>query len=164
MTLVVQSKLIMTPDIQAFLHAMHDGHQVEAEKQSLRNGTSGYIPFFDQPLIIKKLMKRLTDTLIQMIGNEDWGYTGLWCNRLPKGGYHVSHTHPKGWFSGIVYIDVPDTTTGWLEFEDQVVEPETGKVVLFPSTTPHAVSVYEGDKPRLAVAFDLLKLAPKNAK
>jgi len=158
MNTILESKIEMTSDIQEFLHAMHDGHEVADEKQSLRNGTSGYIPFFDQPKVIRKLMKRLSDALIGLIGDDQFGYIGLWSNRLPKGGYHIKHNHPKGWMSGIVYIDIPDSTTGKLQFEDKTIDPETGKVVIFDSQTVHEVLPYEGDKPRLTVAFDLIRL------
>lgn len=153
----------MTPDIQEFLHAMHDAHTVEAEKQSMRNGTSGHIPFTDQPRPVKKLLHRLTPALTGILGHAQWGYTGLWSTRLGAGGYHVKHTHPQGWMSGICYIDVPDNATGLLEFEDHLVIPKTGDVVLFPSDTVHGVSEYKGAKPRLTVAFDLLKMEPNRA-
>ena len=156
----------MTPDIQAFLHAMHDGHEVEAEKQSLRNGTAGYIPFINQPKPVQKLIHRMNAAISAMIGHADWVYVGLWCNRLPKGGFHVEHNHPKGWMSGICYVDVPDSTSGHLKFEDQEIAPETGDVVIFDSKTVHSVTEYKGDKPRLVVAFDLLpvQMPKKNEK
>jgi len=75
MNTILESKIEMTSDIQEFLHAMHDGHEVADEKQSLRNGT-----------------------------------------------------------------------------------PETGKVVIFDSEAVHEVLPFEGDKPRLTVAFDLIRL------
>ena len=148
----------MTPDIQEFLHAMHDGHQIDPEKQSLRFGTSGYIPMFAPEKPIKKMLHRINAAVSAMLDSSDWAYTGLWSNRLPKGGFHVKHNHPKGWMSGVCYIDVPNSESGHLEFDNQKIIPETGLVVIFPSKTIHSVSVYEGDAPRLVVAFDLLPL------
>lgn len=157
------SKIIMTPDIQEFLHAMHNKHPVEAEKQSMRNGTSGYIPFTSTERPVRKLLHRMTAAISAMLCHENWGFTGLWSTRLPKGGYHVAHNHPKGWMSGICYIDVPTNESGHLVFEERTIKPETGEVVVFPSDLIHAVSPYEGDNPRLTVAFDLLRMEPRRA-
>jgi len=153
------AKIPMTPEIPEFFHAMHDKHTVEAEKQSLRNGTAGFIPMDCQEKPYKKLIHRMNAAIIGILGHDKWGYTGLWSNRLPRGGFHVEHTHPKGWMSGICYLDVPDTESGNLVFEGLTIKPQTGDVVVFPSTLKHSVSVYQGEKPRLVVAFDLLRMA-----
>lgn len=154
---------IQIPDgVTEFLHAMHDTHEV-GDKQSMRNGTSGHIPFLDQPKPIRKLMRAMNAALGGLIGNDSWGYVGIWSTRLPKEGFHVAHNHPQGWMSGIIYIDVPSSEGGLLEFENSFLIPQTGDVVLFPSETIHGVTKYEGDKPRLTVAFDLLKMEAQRA-
>ncbi len=164
--MIGRANIVMTPDIQEFLHAMHDQHPVAEDKQSMRGGTAGHIPFMNQPKAIKKLLHRLTPAIVGILGHDQWGYTGLWSTRLPKDGWHVKHTHPEGWMSGICYIDVPNNVSGILEFEDKSlppIPPCTGNVIVFPSDTVHGVSRYDGDKPRLTVAFDLLKIKVPHA-
>lgn len=158
---MIQSDKIDIPsDAAAFLHAMHDQHVI-GDKQSMRNGTAGFIPFDTRSKPMRKLIHRMTNALSGMLGTKDWGYVGLWSTRLPKGGYHVEHNHPKGWMSGTCYVDVPESPSGGLlvfrELVDEII-PATGNVVVFPSGVLHSVCEYWGERPRLAVSFDILKL------
>jgi hypothetical protein len=89
-------------------------------------------------------------------------------------GYQASHYHPKGWLSGVAYIagvrapdearyrgalrvgqlgsDYAGGAPPWGVVE---VEPVPGRVVLFPSYTPHATAPSGLDGQRISVAFDV---------
>lgn len=153
--MIQTARMQIDDDLCEFLHRMHDAHEV-CDKQSMRNGTAGHLPMDTRAKAILKLRRSLTTAIAGLLGHSRWGYTGLWSTRLPKGGYHVKHNHPKGWMSGVCYIDVPSSAGGLLEFESSFLIPRTGDVVVFPSDTVHGVTEYQGDKPRLTVAFDLL--------
>lgn len=159
MSEILKTKVELVPRIGAFLHAMHDQQQI-GDKQSMRNGTAGYIPMDSRAGSVVKLRAVLGRAITELLGHQDWGFTGLWSTRLPKGGSHVMHNHPKGWMSGILYVDVPTYEGGHLVFDDTLLIPQTGDVVMFPSETWHSVTEYQGDQPRLTVAFDLLKMQP----
>ena len=98
---------------------------------------------------------------------------GSWSVRLRGGGgHHVSHYHQNGWMSSAYYARLPSATSatragheGWIQFgvppaiygldlpPRRLVEPEVGKLVLFPSFMLHGtVPFHAGD--RLTAAFD----------
>jgi hypothetical protein len=82
--------------------------------------------------------------------------------------------HHEGWLSSACYIALPDAVAhspgreGWLKFgepgvatqprlgPEHFVQPECGRLVLFPSYMWHGTVPFGGDTPRLSVAFDLL--------
>ena len=104
---------------------------------------------------------------------------GCWSVRLQRGGFHVNHVHPEGWLSSAYYVDIPsevDTDAGkagWIKFgeprfpipgatAEKFVQPQAGRLVLFPSYMWHGTVPIEGDEPRLTIAFDVeTRLAAK---
>ncbi len=103
---------------------------------------------------------------------------GAWSVRLRPGGYHTDHVHPEGWLSSACYIALParlgdgagdpPERSGWLRLGkpgiataaalggEHFVKPEPGLLVLFPAYLWHGVEPFEGDAPRLSVAFDVV--------
>ncbi|MBX3703805.1 MAG: tetratricopeptide repeat protein [Steroidobacteraceae bacterium] len=96
---------------------------------------------------------------------------GCWSVRLKRGGFHVNHIHPEGWISSAYYVSVPaevsdlDAQSGWIKFAEprypmpggtplRTVQPQAGRLVLFPSYLWHGTNPILGDEPRLTVAFD----------
>jgi hypothetical protein len=100
---------------------------------------------------------------------------GCWSVELRRNGFHISHVHPQGWISSAYYIAVPrdahDTQNkpGWIKFgepglpirgmgAEHFVQPQPGRLVLFPSYMWHGTNRILGDEARLAVAFDAVPL------
>ena len=98
-----------------------------------------------------------------------------WFNRLVKGGNHISHIHPAGWLSGVVYlnmVDDPQNDEGAIKFSlhgynypilrDEIpantVQPQSGEIVLFPSSLFHETIPLIQDSVRCAVAFDIIPI------
>lgn len=99
-------------------------------------------------------------------------FNGSWSVRLRTNGFHQNHVHPRGWVSSACYIALPrrmhDTPhrEGVLTFGEpgilttpalpsqHDVRPEVGTLVLFPSYFWHGTVPFDGDRPRLTVAFD----------
>jgi hypothetical protein len=98
---------------------------------------------------------------------------GVWSVRLRAGGRHVDHTHSEGWISSAFYVDLPGAVggpgrEGWIRFgrppfptRPEIepflhVQPEPGRLVLFPSYLWHGTEPFSGEDQRLTVAFDLL--------
>jgi putative 2-oxoglutarate-Fe(II)-dependent oxygenase superfamily protein len=99
-------------------------------------------------------------------------FTGSWSIRLTGGGCHANHVHPAGWFSSALYVALPDPAergpepSGWLTLGEppseleldlppfRLVEPQPGRLVLFPSTMWHGTRPFAAGE-RLTVAFDL---------
>jgi tetratricopeptide (TPR) repeat protein len=96
---------------------------------------------------------------------------GAWSVRLTGQGFHIDHVHPHGWFSSALYIALPDAEAesgnGRLMFGAcrdllpevqpfRTVEPQVGRLVLFPSTMWHGTEPFaEGE--RISVAFDIAR-------
>lgn len=100
-------------------------------------------------------------------------FTGSWSVRLSGGGgHHANHVHPMGWFSSALYVALPppeergEEPAGWLTLGEpqaqlgldlepcRLVEPKSGRLVLFPSTMWHGTRPFEAGE-RLTVAFDV---------
>lgn len=103
--------------------------------------------------------------------------TGAWSVQLASGGFHADHVHPRGWLSGVFYVDVPAEVAGadpqgprpgWLRLgkpgirtrppleADGFVKPEAGVLVLFPAYVWHGVEPFAAGRSRLTLAFDAL--------
>ena len=98
-------------------------------------------------------------------------YSGSWSVRLTRQGYNVAHTHPMGWLSSAFYVSLPSREqmgtppAGWIRFgvappelglelpPYAQIEPQVGRLVLFPSTMWHSTVPFE-DGERLVLAFD----------
>ncbi len=107
--------------------------------------------------------------------------TGAWSVQLHREGFHVNHLHPQGWISSAYYVDVPgevqDTAlrSGWLKFgetrfpvpgasAEKHLQPDAGRLVLFPSYLWHGTTPIHGVQPRLTIAFDALPLPDASLK
>ncbi len=101
-------------------------------------------------------------------------YSGLWSVRLSDEGYQPNHVHDRGWISSAYYVSLlpneklRDPKAGWLKLgepnrpvagctPERFIEPELGKLVLFPSYMWHGTVPFEGVE-RMSMAFDVLPL------
>ena len=101
-----------------------------------------------------------------------------WANINRDGNYNVLHSHPGNHWSGVYYIDAgePDPAhplSGAFEFHDprggatalpvpgfdfghkQVIQPEAGMMLMFPSWHQHMVHPFRGRGERIVVAFNI---------
>lgn len=108
------------------------------------------------------------------VGNRgETRYAGCWSVRLGAQGFHVNHLHPEGWLSSAYYVAVPSETedlaerSGWIKFAEPslpvpgagpalTVQPQPGRLVLFPSYMWHGTTAIRGAEPRLTLAFDVV--------
>lgn len=101
-----------------------------------------------------------------------------WANVARRGHYSKPHVHPNSNLSGVYYVDAGDSpsgdahsgvlefldprhrpgmfeTEGTLRFDAYRVTPESGLLVLFPAWLYHYVHPYQGERPRICVAFNI---------
>ena len=95
-----------------------------------------------------------------------------WYNKLVKNGYQTAHIHPSGWLSGVIYLKTINQSgddEGAIEFglhgyelpvidesyPRKVHRPESGDIVLFPSSLFHRTIPFTTDAERCVIAFDL---------
>ena len=99
-------------------------------------------------------------------------FSGSWSVKLRRQGYNVSHTHPKGWISSALHLQLPEISSsnaadaGFIQFGTPPpelklnlppvlkIKPVVGNVVLFPSTMWHSTVPFDEGE-RLVVAFDV---------
>lgn len=103
----------------------------------------------------------------------DVRFTGSWSVRLTASGKHINHFHPQGWLSSAFYVELPpsvasgaESHSGWIQFGQppeklglhlpprRFVQPEAGKLVLFPSYMLHGTVPFSDAAPRMTMAFD----------
>lgn len=174
-------------ELAALLRQLHTARSPYIE-QSVRGGTQTDRPlFFRHERIVQLTLQKIVDVLRQytallpdadlthpLLGEtrEPIRFSGSWSVRLQPQGFHVSHTHPMGWISSALYVDVPDAAqmgaapAGWINFGVPPpelgldlpaylqIEPKPGRLVLFPSTMWHSTLPFSGGE-RLALAFDV---------
>lgn len=104
-------------------------------------------------------------------------FSGSWSVKLWSSGSHVNHIHPEGWMSSAFYVSLPPSVgspsagqAGHIQFGQppleldlglsprRVIQPEAGKLALFPSYMWHGTVPFEDEQPRITVAFDMTPL------
>lgn len=107
---------------------------------------------------------------------KDWTLH-VWAVVLEGPGHQIPHIHETGWLSGVYYPKVPpdmggDDPAGWIEFgkpQDiyaptrqppvRLIEPQEGRMVLFPSYYYHRTVPTGSDQLRISIAFDVMPVA-----
>jgi tetratricopeptide (TPR) repeat protein len=104
----------------------------------------------------------------------EWKITS-WGVVMSDKGHERPHIHPKGWLSGVFYLQLPGLIDdparhpeGWLEFGRPTGElhvrveplirhcqPRYGAMFLFPSYFYHGTVPFRSDTRRVCVAFDI---------
>lgn len=99
--------------------------------------------------------------------------TQSWFTFTEKDQYHHIHNHPNSYLSGVMYFNV-DPATDKIYFknpnmrqilvekkqytpfncDEWSVVTEIGKLLLFPSYIDHYVKDYQGERPRVSLAFN----------
>lgn len=136
------------------LHSLH-GIGGRQDAQTVRGGTMISLSGVCYKSI-SRLLASFTPWIDEYTGCEPWKYEGLWSVALHKGGYHVRHDHPKGWISGVYYVQA-GIGGGMLDIGGQRIQPKPGMLVLFPSDIAHGTTQYLSEEPRLTVAFDVVR-------
>ena len=97
-----------------------------------------------------------------------------WTVILKQQGHQISHIHPDGWLSGVIYLKVVPSLgkdEGAIEFSlngehycdvnspSLTFQPEVGDIVFFPSSLHHKTIPFTTDVDRIIVSFDLIPKA-----
>lgn len=119
--------------------------------------------------------KRTIESFVPAIANS-------WLNFNYNGNSNKAHRHPRSFFSGSLYINIPDDidnsaiyfhreqsfhdyglndiyspyTTSPLERSHVSFSPKTGDLLLFPSNVTHGVTEYLGNNVRISLAFNII--------
>lgn len=100
-------------------------------------------------------------------------FTSSWYVKMRRGGHIDAHIHEVGWISGAVYLAMPtdkkEPGEGGFEygihgdnypqkhsnFPVQMIMPNVGDIVLFPSSLFHRTIPFTSNEERICIAFDL---------
>lgn len=106
----------------------------------------------------------------------DAGLLNCWCVITDGAGYESWHIHPSAWLSGVYYVQVPRGITNGTDaggciafglsdeevgaqaaaaYGVQLVRPETGMLMLFPSHSYHRTFPHGTSERRICLAFDI---------
>ncbi len=112
--------------------------------------------------------------------NVNLTFTNMWININQRGNYNTTHVHPGALISGVFWVKTSENC-GMLKFlspnhykenylienanveiktehnysEHFFVNPQEGKIVLFPSHLYHMVESNESEYDRISIAFNL---------
>jgi hypothetical protein len=182
----------LSPDELAQLAgSLRDLHTAQAPylEQSVKGGTQTDRQLFFRPIpILQRVREKITGAVrayLETLPAPQEGhpllspprdrpilFEGSWSVLLKAAGFHSVHTHPMGWISSALHIDMPSETeagpapAGYLQFGEAPPElnlglgpthqlaPKSGTLVLFPSTHWHRTVPIEAGE-RLSLAFDI---------
>lgn len=176
-----------TNELKDTLLTLHNTKQSPLE-QSLKKGTQtpGHLLNHQIPIIraLRQALSLTAQSMLEMLPYDSThptlkftgrklDFSASWSVNLHEQGFHVSHVHPKGWYSSAFYVSVPETLTekdrqGWLHLGkpgvatpyalgvEHWVKPQAGTLALFPSFMWHGTEPYSGRHHRMTVAFDLV--------
>lgn len=131
--------------------------------------------------MVTDLVNTATSQLFAHFQTSDefsWGLA-MWANVNRRGDYNLVHVHPGSTWSCVYYVDAGDVDKsenehGAITFFSPLlastnsfftkalpnqftVQPEAGRMVLFPSYLQHQVHPYFGEKPRISIAINIIK-------
>lgn len=156
--------------------------------QSLVGGTQTVGMLLNRPIpIVMEFKQALVRTFKQALSSinydpkhpvasrikDDVDFSSSWSVRLQDQGFHISHVHPKGWYSCAYYVNVPsevndESKQGWLNMgkpglilkdpmqAEHWVKPKEGELVLFPSYFWHGTEAFNSNACRMSVGLDIL--------
>ena len=153
------------------------GWQSTPDFQEWQEPAAARLLGFLQGLIDRATLELAGPTI--MAGKFGWQASG-WANVNRRGQYNRLHSHPGCTWSAVYYVDCGDPPppdrpwAGCISFVNpngssimsffpealpQTVDirPETGLMIVFPSYLGHLVHPYEGDRPRISIAFNFTK-------
>ncbi len=116
------------------------------------------------------------DALVDMGPVELETVVEAWANVNLRGDSNVLHIHPGSPWSGVYYVATEPNARGDIYFMDPrpaalmslhplnpfnvmspvVLPPVEGTMLVFPSFMYHGVRPYQGDAPRISIAFNLM--------
>lgn len=152
-----------------FAQSIRHGSQAANVQQIDHPATRALTAALDQPL--RAYIDALGEGADPLRARKSGSYKfqGMWSILMRAGGKHINHVHPQGWISSACYVETPHAGAGhegWLKLgepsvacgqeAERYVEPNPGRLVLFPSYMWHGTVPFTGDGVRLTFAFDVV--------
>ena len=164
--------LVDAPASHATRHGKHSGELLRAPEGPMRSLEQFFRDAIDG---YRESLRGQHDHPFTTARPDTYQLTA-WAVVLGEQGYQLPHIHPSAWLSGVYYVQVPevvadagDDHAGWIEFgrppahfhcgtdfSTHCVQPQVGKLLLFPSYFYHRTIPFTGEGQRISIAFDVL--------
>jgi uncharacterized protein (TIGR02466 family) len=124
--------------------------------------------------VVEGLEALLYNNLVKDISSAKVRINAMWININPKYSFNHIHNHTESWYSGIIYIKVPEKS-GKLFFTDprvgntssstmslyselnsgiEKIDAKEDSIIIFPSYLSHGIDPNLDDKHLIVVAFN----------
>lgn len=152
--------------------------------ESGRYGSDGYGPHINSIVcgtgelnVILNLIHQKIEEFAQDVDlgpREKLKIVDMWVNSKKTGEHHEKHSHPKCFFSGVIYISTNEksgdiifpnnninpnyvfgSSKGYPAFKDVTYSPINGMIIIFPAWAQHKVMPNESDEVRISLAFNI---------
>lgn len=162
---------------------MKDLNEMTAPRPQLRPGqnwqTEQNLHEFEEFDALIKLFRASSETVLEEMGLEYGGVeiTGCWANINPRGAFHIPHSHPNNFLSGIYYVQaLPGADS--VSFHDprpqqEIIAPASkretvytaavqslpihaGRMAIFPSWLVHSVVANRSEQLRISISFNIM--------
>lgn len=100
---------------------------------------------------------------------EKISLTNIWLNKQTTNTFHNAHTHPNSFLSGVLYLTSNDGETVFMKTDEwknniffypsvaeqfSYIRPFAGKLIIFPSSLKHLVTINPSAQNRYTIAFN----------
>lgn len=134
---------------------------------------------FEEFAPLVAIFKQASEKVLNVleVDYESFAITGCWANINPKGSFHMPHSHPNNFLSGIYYAQSqPGADT--ISFHDprtqlDIIAPgfkkdnvynttlqhlaiKPGRLVIFPAWFIHSVGANKSDQVRISISFNIM--------
>lgn len=95
--------------------------------------------------------------LLSFKRQTEYKLNSLWGMIYQKGEHARSHDHLPSYFSFVYFVKVDETSAPLIfEASNTYIEPEIGKIILFPSHLKHYVPEQTGQSERITIAGNII--------
>ena len=169
------SKSKVNEDVCEILVDMLPDYEFGEDEGGLSAVTINKHVLHNKPAVLDYLTRRVRQCICELGYHCDVQITTSWFTATLEGGSADEHAHCNSWFSGIVYFDEYDEDSSPIQFvnppsgvyvtpatdnaynaTDEVVVPERGTILLFPSNVRHRVLKNYSQYERYSLAFNVL--------
>ena len=103
---------------------------------------------------LNKHCKNYLDTIICPKNNLELYITQSWLNYTEANQYHHKHAHPNSVTEQQIKPIIDNTKFNLSNSETWFFPVETGRLIMFPSSTIHSVEIKKGKNTRISLAFN----------
>lgn len=126
-------------------------------------------------LKLQQYLDSAVNNIAKELGLPMVSLLNYWLNINPTGGYNNLHKHRNSLLVGNLYLQVPDSTSGGIEFvrdDDtdyyvppdaeyhpvigtrKTINPNQGDIIIFPGWLPHSVKTNKSTQDRISLSFN----------